>query len=124
MDGSSSIKHINSFSLTEYCDVLYTPLKDIELDGDHFQWYDLSDFSVAEIDVLCIDGPPGFIQKYSRYPALPLLYACLAEQCVVFLDDAARDDEQVIVERWLKEYPEFRAEYIENERGCFILRRG
>lgn len=117
-------QQLNSFSLTEYCDVLHAPLKDVEIEGDDFQWYDLSDFSVTEIEVLSIDGPPGFIQKHSRYPALPLLYPHLAEQCVVFLDDAARDDEQDIVERWLKEYPEFQAEYIENERGCFILRRG
>lgn len=117
-------QQLNSFSLTGYGDVLHAPLKDVEIAGDVFQWYDLSGFSVTEIDVLSIDGPPGFIQKFSRYPALPLLYPLLAEQCVIFLDDAARDDEQVIVERWLNEYPEFQAEYIENERGCFILRRG
>ena len=117
-------QQLNSFSLTGYGDVLHAPLKDVEIAGDVFQWYDLSGFSVTEIDVLSIDGPPGFIQKFSRYPALPLLYPLLAEQCVIFLDDAARDDEQIIVERWLKEYPEFQVEYIENERGCFILRRG
>jgi hypothetical protein len=75
------------------------------------------------IDLLIIDGPPGFIQKHSRYPALPLLNKQLAKDCVVFLDDAARDDEQEMVRRWLKTYPEFHADYIANERGCYVLKR-
>ena len=117
-------QQIDNFSLSDYCDVVHAPLKDIRLGDEGFQWYGLSDFPVDEIDLLVIDGPPGYIQKHSRYPALPLLCDQLADQCVVFLDDAARDDEQELVQRWLKLYPEFQAEYIENERGCFILNRG
>ena len=73
--------------------------------------------------MLVIDGPPGFLQKHSRYPALPMLNERLAEYCAVFLDDAAREDEQELVRRWLKENPGFQVEYIENERGCYILKR-
>jgi hypothetical protein len=111
------------FSLTGYCDVIHAPLQDIRLADRNFQWYDLGGLAELTIDMLVIDGPPGFLQKHSRYPALPLLADNLAEQCSVFLDDAARDDEQELVRHWLQEYPDFSYEYIANERGCSILTR-
>lgn len=120
---SQTRQHLEDFFLADYCDVLHTPLQLVELNGEEFQWYNLEQFPKLEIDMLVIDGPPGFLQKYSRYPALPLLVDMLAEKCAVFLDDALREDEQEIVRRWLRDYPEFRVNYIDNERGCFILER-
>jgi len=117
-------QQLGDFSLSGFCEVVHAPLQNIQIGDENFQWYELYNFPVSKIDLLVIDGPPGFIQEHSRYPALPLLYDQLADECAVFLDDAARDDEQEIVVRWLTAYPEFRAEYIENERGCFILKRG
>lgn len=116
-------RQIDAFSLSSFCDVIHAPLKKYLLDGNDYQWYDLDDFSIGKIDLLVVDGPPGFIQKNSRYPALPLLAKSLSEKCAIFLDDAARDDEQLIVKQWLKLYPEFQFEYIDNERGCSILTR-
>ena len=120
---TQTIQQLDDFLLSEYCDVVHAPLQDVQLNSESFQWYALNNLPEVEIDMLVIDGPPGFLQKYSRYPALPLLNDILAEHCAVFLDDAAREDEQELVRRWLKAYPEFQAEYIENERGCFILKR-
>ncbi len=117
------IQQLDDFMLSEYCDVIHAPLQDVQLNSENFQWYALDNFPAVEIDMLVIDGPPGFLQKHSRYPALPMLNDILGEHSAVFLDDAAREDEQELVRRWLKTYPEFRAEYIENERGCFILKR-
>lgn len=111
------------FSLSEYGDVFHAPLQEINLDNGSFQWYDITGFTEKTIDMLVIDGPPGFLQKHSRYPALPLLSDRLAEHCIIFLDDAARDDEQELVKNWLSENPEFDYEYIDNERGCSILKR-
>ena len=116
-------QQLNDFILSEYCDVIHAPLQDVQLDSEIFQWYALNDLPEVKIDMLVIDGPPGFLQKFSRYPALPLLKERLGEHCTVFLDDAARDDEQELVMRWLKQSPDLQAEYIENERGCFILKR-
>lgn len=116
-------QQLDDFSLSGYADIIHAPLIDHHVDGERFQWYDLKILTVRDIDLLVIDGPPGFIQKHSRFPALPLLNHLLAEHCTVYLDDAAREDEQEIVKRWLLMYPEFQAEYIENERGCFILKR-
>jgi len=116
-------QQLGDFRLTEYCDVIYAPLQDVQLDDQVFQWYALTNFPEIEVDLLVIDGPPGFLQKHSRYPVLPMLVQRLSEHCMIFLDDAARDDEQELVQRWLVENPDFQAEYIENERGCFILKR-
>ncbi len=120
---TKSQQQIAGFLLSDYSDVIHASLHEVTLSDEIFQWYDLDGLPEINIDLLVIDGPPGFLQKHSRYPALPLLYKRLSKHCVVFLDDAAREDEQELVKRWLKAYPEFKAEYIENERGCFILKR-
>jgi predicted O-methyltransferase YrrM len=114
---------LKDFSLSNDCEVLYAPLESVMLHDEVYQWYDLQELATDKIDMLVIDGPPGFIQRHSRYPALPLLHDRLSKECVIFLDDAARDDEQTLVKCWLREYPEFHLEYIENERGCAILKR-
>jgi len=116
-------QQLATFLLTDYCDVIRAPLQEMTLADESFQWYALDNLSDITIDLLVIDGPPGFLQKHSRYPALPMLSGRLAEHCAVFLDDAAREDEQALVQRWLAAYPGFQAEYIENERGCYILKR-
>lgn len=116
-------QQLDSFVLSKYCDVIYSPLQDLRLGEEIYQWYAINDLPDAEIDMLVIDGPPGFLQKHSRYPALPMLSKKMAEHCAIFLDDAARDDEQELVERWLNENPNFQAEYIKNERGCYILKK-
>ena len=116
-------RQLEAFLLTDYCDVIHAPLRDVPLGDKAFQWYDAGGLPDEKIDMLVIDGPPGFIQKHSRYPALPLLGDKLAEHCIIFLDDAAREDELELVELWQKQHPEFSYEYVDNERGCSILKR-
>ena len=116
-------QHLTEHQLDGYCDVINSPLIERNLNGELYQWYDLKDLPEDKIDMLVIDGPPGFIQKKSRYPALPLLYGSLKQNCIVLLDDAAREDEKEIIKLWLQEYPEFKSRYVDNERGCAILTR-
>lgn len=116
-------QQLKELSLAGCCDVIHAPLTDYQLNNVSFKWYSMGQLPKVEIDMLVIDGPPGFIQKKSRYPALPLLYSQFAKNSIIFLDDAGRDDEKDIVQRWIKDYPEFETEYIDNERGCSILRR-
>lgn len=110
--------------LADYATVVDAPLVGQALDGRDFQWYDLAGLAVAEIDMLVIDGPPGFLQPLSRYPALPLLHGRLAAGATVFLDDAGRPDERAIVAAWRRAYPDLDARYLANARGCAILRPG
>jgi len=108
--------------LAQHSSIIHAPLRPYTLDGRDYQWYDVEQLTTGAIDLLIIDGPPGFIQKHSRYPALPLLRERLADDCTVFMDDAARPDERELVGMWLEEVPAARHEYIANERGCAILR--
>ena len=116
-------QQLKDFSLSDNCDIVHAPLKTVQLRGKNFQWYDLQLLPLMEIDLLVIDGPPGYMQKKSRYPALPLLIKNLAKECVIFLDDAGRDDEKELVRCWADEYPEFCSDYVDNERGCAVLKR-
>jgi predicted O-methyltransferase YrrM len=113
--------HLARYALGEAV-VLDAPLIPYEIDGTTYQWYATDTLPERDIEMLVIDGPPGFIQKHSRYPALPLLGDRLADGCVIFLDDAARADEQEIVRRWLARFPQLEHHYVACERGCSVLR--
>jgi hypothetical protein len=112
---------IARYGLDAYSTVLHAPLLPHTINGRDYQWYDTTALTAHDIGLLIIDGPPGFLQHHSRYPALPLLRERLAPRCTLFMDDAARPDERELVEMWLVEMPAARHEYIANERGCAIL---
>ncbi|MDH3343077.1 MAG: class I SAM-dependent methyltransferase, partial [Gammaproteobacteria bacterium] len=113
-------QQLETFALDDYAQVLYSPLEKVALDQD-YDWYSLESLPEVSIDMLVIDGPPGFIQKNSRYPALPLLFEKFSKKCSVFLDDAARDDEKELVAQWQAEFSGIEHEYLEFERGCSVL---
>lgn len=110
------------YGLEAFATVVHAPLV---RDGDH-PWYDVSALPGAAqpAELLVVDGPPASLGPLARYPALPRLEPALAEHCVLMLDDASRPDEQEIVARWLREYPQFRSEYLPFEKGLAILSRG
>jgi predicted O-methyltransferase YrrM len=70
-------------------------------------WYDASlpEKLPGKIDLLLIDGPPGYGEgmERSRYPALPALRDRLVPGALVVLDDAERPGEEEIVKRWSEE---------------------
>jgi len=113
--------NVKDFGLEKYAEVIYAPLETIEVKGESYQWYESKNLPVKKIDMLVIDGPPGFIQRHSRLPALPLLFDQMADKSIVFLDDAARDEEKEIVEMWLGISPGVSHEFVELERGCSVL---
>lgn len=110
------------FGLEDYADVIEAPLQNTVVNEQSFDWYQIDDVSVSSIEMLVIDGPSGFIQKRSRYPALPMLFDRLSDGCEIFLDDAGRQDEKEIVEYWLDEFKGLDHTFIENERGCSVLK--
>ncbi len=119
----ASQQHIHQYNLDEYAHIIHAPLIQYSLNHKNYQWYDISTLPDITIDMLVIDGPPGFIQKHSRYPALPLLFKKLAKDCVIFMDDAVRDEEKEIVEMWLGEFSNFEHEYVSLMRGCSVLKK-
>ncbi len=112
---------IDRYDLGEVASVIHAPLQKSAIAGTEYFWYMTHDIPDEPIEMLVIDGPSGFIQKNSRYPALPMLYSKLADGCRVFLDDAARPDEREIVKMWQAAYPDIEQASIETERGCSIL---
>lgn len=115
-------KLIKNHGLEEYSTLMYAPLKKVTIDGKSFKWYDTTSLELeSAIDMLIIDGPIGSLQKLSRYPALPKFYEKLAENGVVLLDDGNRQGEKEIVNLWVAKYPHIRSEYLELEKGGYIL---
>lgn len=112
---------LEEFGLGEFATVIHAPLEKIQLNQHEYLWYNRSQLPDTPVDMLVIDGPPGFIQKNSRYPAVPLLFNQFSNQCSVFLDDAARDDEKNIIQLWLSEQDVLQHNYVETERGCSVL---
>jgi len=113
--------YFERYSLNSCATVIDAPLQNYTIEDVDYQWYAIDGIPSTPIEMLVIDGPPGFIQKHSRFPALPLLYEQLADGCKVFMDDAARDDERELVEMWCSRWPLLEHDYIETERGCSIL---
>ena len=114
-------QQLEEFGLKDYAQVIHSPLEKVSLAGNDYGWYSLESLPEVSIDMLVIDGPPGFIQKNSRYPALPLLFEKLSKQSKVFLDDAARNDEKELVALWQAEFSGVDHQYLEFERGCSVL---
>jgi predicted O-methyltransferase YrrM len=113
-------KQLQLFGVDGYANVIHAPLEAISIDDTDFDWYNINKLPDLSIDMLVIDGPPGFIQKHSRFPALPVLFDRLANNSIIFMDDAARKDEKEIAEMWKNAGIEH--EYIETERGCSIFK--
>jgi predicted O-methyltransferase YrrM len=97
--------------LKDVVEVIVSPLEPHPASWSGAPWY--SQESVAllpgEIDVLLIDGPPGYGQgmSHSRYPAMPALAGRMAGLGLVILDDADREPEREIVARWAEEVPDW-----------------
>ncbi len=119
-----SSKNLKLHKLENKASVIHAPLTELVLDGELYSWYDVNCISHQDkIDLLVVDGPPGNSGSMARYPALPVFFERLSKNAVIILDDAGREAERQIVERWMSEYDVFEHEYIETEKGTVILRR-
>lgn len=108
--------------LDDWANVITAPLKDYELDIGKFKWYGekFSENITGKIDMLIIDGPPASLQKFSRYPAIPLLKEFLADDYLILLDDTNRKDEKEIVQRW-SDMLNAKIEFNQNCRGYALI---
>lgn len=117
----ATVDQLQRYGLDAYADIIHAPLETVVTGGEEYLWYRLDELDAGAIDMMVIDGPPGFIQQRSRYPALPLLSKNCSQGCHIFLDDASRDDEREIVRRWQQEHPAMTMRFIDNERGCVVF---
>jgi predicted O-methyltransferase YrrM len=119
-----SRRAVSFHDLDDRCRVITSSLTNYSLDDGSWKWYNLKNFNPEEsIALVIVDGPPSGLQKLSRYPALPLLADWLAEEVTFIVDDGDREDEKIMVEKWLEENPEIESEYHETEEGAYTLQR-
>lgn len=114
---------IKKHGLGESVTICWAPLKDISLGGRNYLWYDLTKIdNKIGVEVLIVDGPPGNLQKLSRYPALPLLRDRLIRDSLILMDDADREDERKILKLWLSEANGAECDLVATEKGAAVLR--
>ena len=109
--------------LQEWATVIHAPLQPTTILNKTYPWYALNDLPELAIDLLVIDGPPGGLVDQARYPAGPLLIPRLASGGIIILDDAGRDDEILILDRWKSEFSDLKIEYSTAEKGLAILEK-
>ena len=68
-----------------------------------YAWYDAPGTFPSEFTLVLCDGPPGATLG-GRYGLLPELRPSMAADCVILLDDAAREGEQEVLKRWTEEH--------------------
>lgn len=116
-------QQLRRHGLEDWAQVLDAPLRQHELGEEHWPWYTHQVLPAGlAIDLLVIDGPPQATRALARYPAGPLLFPRLNPLASVYLDDAARQDEQAIVQRWRSEFPLLEQGARDCEKGCAVLR--
>lgn len=109
--------------LTKYVEVVHAPLVDVDIAGETYRWYDLSNVQgLTDIDIVFVDGPPGTTGPLARYPALPLLRERCAPGARFILDDAARPDERAIVQRWVRQHGGVVVDRTPGPVGCATVR--
>ena len=92
--------------LNAVAEVRDAPLRELTVDGNTYQWYDVDQLrDLIGINLLVVDGPPAATGPDARYPALSVLGPRLAASATVVLDDANRPDERDAVRRWTEEVP-------------------
>ncbi len=93
--------------VADHADVLYSPLVEQDVNGNTYQYYDLSVLpDDLAIDVLLVDGPPATPDSNNRYPAVPLLYDRLRPGALIVVDDTIRADERRAIASWQEQFPD------------------
>ena len=115
-------KEIHEHQLDKYSDVIHSDL--IDYPDYKFSWYDIRKLTFEnKIDLVIIDGPPSKLNKFARYPAIPLLLDNLSDKAIIIVDDARRKYEKKIIEKWQKEFNCFNYRYEDNDKGICIINK-
>lgn len=89
--------------LDDVVDLRLAELEEVEAEGQNHKWYATVQIEdLHDVDLLLVDGPPGWIQAQSRFPSVPLMSQKLTPTAHVFVDDADRDDEHTTIQRWIE----------------------
>jgi hypothetical protein len=92
-------------------DVRYSPVRAY----GNFDWYSVDPLALPVVSLVVCDGPRGSTRG-GRYGLLPVVGVRLSPGCRILLDDAARDDERHVLDRWAMEY-HARVELFDGDEG-------
>ncbi len=119
-------QHLRASGIEEYAQVFDAPLARQRFGDREYLWYSVPEtVRGLTIDLLIVDGPPAAIDpdRMPRYPALPAFVDQLSPHAVIYVDDAARPQEQAMMERWQREYPGYERTMYDTVPGTCLLRR-
>jgi predicted O-methyltransferase YrrM len=119
-----TVAMLRMHSLDRLVDVRLAPLRRWSRRDERWQWYSRAALRGLDgIGLVFVDGPPGATGPIARYPAVPELLPRCTRDAVIVLDDASRDDEAAISDRWLAEFPELQRTIGDHEKGAHIFTR-
>ena len=78
---------------------------------------------LERVDLLIVGGPPLDLGPQIRRPAMHYFHPVLSDGAMVLIDDGRREGERDDARRWKLEHPELSLEFVDNFRGCFLLRK-
>jgi predicted O-methyltransferase YrrM len=120
-------QHVEAHGLEAWVTVLDAPLVECVIRGERFRWYDVPAAvqQLERIDLLIVDGPPQATDRTGlpRYPALPSFQDRLTAGAIVFVDDAYRDAERQMLDRWMREEEGWTVRVLKTSRGTALVRR-
>lgn len=97
---------LSNYGLIDYVKFLHAPVVSQRIDGFETICYNLCNADLSSLlrdvepDFVLIDGPAG--EEGCRFGTLPLVKPFLSDGAVFFMDDALRDGEISIANRWSK----------------------
>lgn len=116
-----TLRWLNEHELHDYVNLFLCPLKNHKINEETWLWYDISKARLPKAPrLISVDGPPSNTQLLARYPAIPLLNKRITKDTIILLDDAGRQDEKTIGERWVAEYG-LQSEHIKNHKGTLVF---
>lgn len=120
---SISAELIRTHGLDDIAEVVHAPLREVEIDGKKWLWYDTGKLEAENrtIDILIVDGPPNNVQDHARFPALPVLFDKLTTESLIILDDVKRKDEQQTISMWKKSFRFKSLDFLNFEKGAAII---
>ncbi len=101
---------IDAEQLGDFITTVHAPLTECPFSLSSNLWYDQSVIEKAildrRFDAVLIDGPPAYEprNKNARYPALPFIFDNLAGRSIIYLDNADREGEAAILQKWTADY--------------------
>lgn len=115
----STERLLQEHGLSDFVTVLDAPLEPCAA-AANAPWYSMDAVGMIPggVTFLVVDGPPTSVGPCARAPVLAALRNHLAEGCVLYLDDAARIEEEAALARWLEQGLVREYKRAPTEKGC------